>query len=137
MKQDKCAICGTTENLEHHHLVPKGDGGTDDETNILTLCSEHHATVHGVKLTKQRKSWGNPNTILKGQYCNLHVKRGSKGKFVKKDKVKRKAMIYLSEEEWKYIDKSKGKYKCGRGGFISIMIKEYMNKNSENPLKKL
>ena len=137
MKQDKCAICGTTENLEHHHLVPKEDGGTDDETNILTLCSEHHAAVHGVKLTKQRKSWGNPNKILEGQYSNLYVKRGPNGKFVKQDNVKRARTIYLSEEEWKCIDKAKRKYKCGRGGFISIMIKEYMNENFENSLEKL
>ena len=47
MKLDFCAVCGSTEDLHHHHFTPKIDGGVDDETNIITLCYEHHCEIHG------------------------------------------------------------------------------------------
>tara|TARA_B100000085_G_C18129462_1_gene344626 strand:- start:26 stop:433 length:408 start_codon:yes stop_codon:yes gene_type:complete len=127
MKQDKCAVCGTTKNLEHHHIISKADGGTDDETNFLTLCSKHHAAIHGIELTRRRGGWGSPNRILKGQYSNSHLKRGSNGRFVKGEKLKSRKLICLHEHEWEFIDKVKRKYKCGRGGFISILLEKYMN----------
>lgn len=52
MKLDFCAICGSKFELQHHHLIPKVRGGTDDETNILTLCYEHHCWFHKVKPSK-------------------------------------------------------------------------------------
>ena len=142
MKQNKCALCGTSENLEHHHVIPKQDGGTDDEANILTLCSEHHAALHGITLTKERKGWGSPNRIRKGQYANHHTKRGDRGRFVKKEEVKDKRTVCLYEHEWEFIDKAKRGYKCGRGGFISILLEKYMNeymneKLIKNPLEEL
>jgi len=48
MKLEFCALCGATENLNHHHVVPKVKGGTDEEENILTLCPEHHGMIHMV-----------------------------------------------------------------------------------------
>ena len=55
-----CCACGTDDRsvLEHHHLVPRSEGGTDDETNLITLCSPCHGKAHGIvrkdlsKLTK-------------------------------------------------------------------------------------
>ena len=44
---DFCAVCGTTEDLHHHHFTPRVEGGIDDETNIITLCYEHHCEIHG------------------------------------------------------------------------------------------
>ena len=44
---DFCAVCGTTEDLHHHHFTPRIEGGIDDETNIITLCYEHHCEIHG------------------------------------------------------------------------------------------
>ena len=46
MRLDFCAVCGSTEDLHHHHFTPKIDGGVDDETNIITLCYEHHCEIH-------------------------------------------------------------------------------------------
>jgi hypothetical protein len=28
--------------VNHHHLVAKADGGTDDECNLITLCFSRH-----------------------------------------------------------------------------------------------
>ena len=38
--------CGSDRWLHLHHVVPVARGGTDDPTNLVCLCSEHHALVH-------------------------------------------------------------------------------------------
>ena len=49
MKRHECAACGSTENLHYHHLIPRSLGGSDDETNLITLCGECHAKAHGIR----------------------------------------------------------------------------------------
>ena len=48
MKLNFCALCGSTDNLEHHHVLPKSLGGSDNEDNLLTLCSTHHVQLHNL-----------------------------------------------------------------------------------------
>ncbi|MFN8036319.1 MAG: DUF222 domain-containing protein [Acidimicrobiia bacterium] len=38
--------CGTTRNLQVHHIVHHEDGGTTDTSNLLTLCRRHHRLHH-------------------------------------------------------------------------------------------
>ncbi len=38
MKFPICVACGSREDLQHHHLVTRGEGGSDDEWNLITLC---------------------------------------------------------------------------------------------------
>ena len=47
MKLDFCVACGATKDLHHHHLVPLAAGGSDTDDNLITLCAEHHARIHG------------------------------------------------------------------------------------------
>ena len=49
MKHDHCVACGQSENLNHHHLVPRSIGGSDDDSNLITLCGSCHAKAHQVK----------------------------------------------------------------------------------------
>jgi len=49
MKLDFCVACGTKHDLHHHHLKPSSDGGTNDETNLVTLCQECHAIYHNLQ----------------------------------------------------------------------------------------
>lgn len=42
----RCQYCGTTQNLEVHHLVPRSQGGDDDAQNLITLCARCHGDVH-------------------------------------------------------------------------------------------
>ena len=49
MKLDFCCACGCTDkSLEHHHLTPRSAGGSDDETNLITLCIDCHGAIHGM-----------------------------------------------------------------------------------------
>lgn len=42
----KCKICGGTEELEVHHIIPLSRGGTNKKTNLITLCIKHHKARH-------------------------------------------------------------------------------------------
>lgn len=43
----QCALCGCTRYLQIHHVVPRGEGGSDFPDNLITLCSTCHAQIHG------------------------------------------------------------------------------------------
>ena len=47
MRLNFCAVCGVETDLHHHHFKPKSHGGDDFDTNMLTLCTEHHREIHG------------------------------------------------------------------------------------------
>lgn len=42
----RCTHCGTTTNLEMHHLIPLSQGGTNHLDNLTTLCHTCHTTLH-------------------------------------------------------------------------------------------
>lgn len=45
---NRCVICGSTDNLDAHHIIPKKDHPEFEfqVENGITLCREHHAMVH-------------------------------------------------------------------------------------------
>ena len=50
MITDFCVLCGAKDNLHNHHIIPRSKvGGTNDKTNIITLCTTHHATIHSLR----------------------------------------------------------------------------------------
>jgi hypothetical protein len=50
MRLTFCTLCGEDDPtaLEHHHYRPKALGGTDDETNMFTVCGTCHGMVHDI-----------------------------------------------------------------------------------------
>lgn len=46
MSEKKCIRCGSTENLEEDHIIPKSKGGTDDPENKRWLCEGCHDYRH-------------------------------------------------------------------------------------------
>jgi len=75
-----CAICGTRDDLHHHHFVAKSHGGSDDETNMLTLCFKHHNEIHSKsygdkvnhsKLTKEGLQRARERGVVLGNSKNL------------------------------------------------------------------
>jgi hypothetical protein len=45
VRQAFCAACGSTDDLQHHHLFSRGEAGGDDERNLITLCGSCHAKL--------------------------------------------------------------------------------------------
>jgi len=48
LKRDgyRCRICGRTHHLQVHHIIPLSRGGSNDPSNLITLCVVCHAAQH-------------------------------------------------------------------------------------------
>lgn len=47
MRDDyRCGNCGSTKNLHVHHIVPLSRGGTNQLSNLRTICEECHKKIH-------------------------------------------------------------------------------------------
>lgn len=46
----RCALCDSTQFLQIHHYCPRSMGGNDTPHNLITLCADCHALVHGTTL---------------------------------------------------------------------------------------
>ena len=46
----RCALCDSSQYIQIHHCVPRGEGGSNHEHNLITLCSACHSHVHGTPL---------------------------------------------------------------------------------------
>lgn len=44
-KQGPCRVCGGAPPNELHHLVPRAQGGSDTEANVVPLCHQCHGRV--------------------------------------------------------------------------------------------
>jgi len=42
----RCQSCGSRSNLEVHHKEFRGQGGDDNEENLITLCFACHSRLH-------------------------------------------------------------------------------------------
>ena len=66
MITDFCVICGSKDELQIHHIVPKSapynikpTGDMDGPTNLLTLCTDHHGWIHGCRPNQ----WNNAKAL--------------------------------------------------------------------------
>ena len=41
-----CVACGSKEDLQRHHLVTRPEGGSNDPSNLITLCTGCHFKLH-------------------------------------------------------------------------------------------
>lgn len=48
---DVCQICGSTENVEGHHIIDYQFSGAANADNIISLCHNCHMDVHKGKMT--------------------------------------------------------------------------------------
>ncbi len=42
----RCQMCGSTQNLEVHHIQFRSHSGCDVEQNLITLCAMCHSANH-------------------------------------------------------------------------------------------
>lgn len=46
----RCALCDSTQYLQIHHYLHRGEGGSDSPHNLITLCHVCHGQAHGYKM---------------------------------------------------------------------------------------
>jgi 5-methylcytosine-specific restriction endonuclease McrA len=46
MKLPFCVACLAKEDLQHHHLITREEGGGNEKTNLITLCVACHHKMH-------------------------------------------------------------------------------------------
>lgn len=51
----KCAKCGSTEDLDVHHIIDLSRGGTNDPTNLVIVCKACHDAIHNTIPKRKRK----------------------------------------------------------------------------------
>ena len=44
-ENDRCELCGSTRELEAHHIIPRVLGGRDVPENILCVCKKCHCLL--------------------------------------------------------------------------------------------
>ena len=61
IERDKkqCQGCGKqTEKLQVHHIKPRGQGGTNELSNLIALCGRCHMTISPVPPFALRRAFG-------------------------------------------------------------------------------
>jgi len=58
-----CLRCGLEDEteLEVHHILPVSQGGTNDDSNLATLCSHCHEAAHGGSKTSGKTMYAQGN----------------------------------------------------------------------------
>ena len=47
----KCVFCGREGDILHvHHVRPRSEGGSDDPSNLVSVCVACHSKIHGGRL---------------------------------------------------------------------------------------
>lgn len=46
----QCRVCGSTQDVDVHHIRFRSVGGGIDSSNLATICRLHHADLHGYRL---------------------------------------------------------------------------------------
>ena len=44
----RCALCDGTRYIQIHHVVARGEHGSNAPSNLITLCATCHAHIHGI-----------------------------------------------------------------------------------------
>lgn len=90
-----CCNCGSTEELEYHHIIPISLGGNDVNSNMACLCYPCHQKIHfgeskhglhstviklGLKAAKEKgKHIGRPVTGVPKEFIKEYNKFQSGG----------------------------------------------------------
>jgi predicted restriction endonuclease len=49
-----CEICGWKEaTRDIHHILPVSEGGTNELSNLIVLCPNHHRMIHRGLISEQ------------------------------------------------------------------------------------
>lgn len=64
-----CYVCGSTQNIEAHHILFRSNGGRGKWRNLRFLCSEHHRGTYSPHKDKRlRNALIDAHTALYGKW---------------------------------------------------------------------
>ena len=46
----KCELCGNTQQLQVHHILPVSQGGRNNPENLQVVCNSCHLKIHKQKI---------------------------------------------------------------------------------------
>jgi 5-methylcytosine-specific restriction endonuclease McrA len=88
-----CVACGSTDDLQHHHVVTRAEGGSNDAANLITLCHGCHLKLH----TRQKNGAYNSGQLIREGFARARaagVRLGRKRKlsdYQRAEAIKRRA----------------------------------------------
>ena len=68
---NRCVYCGSTKNLEIHHIIPLYLGGKNDLGNMEVVCKKCHLQIH----EQIKKLFPPKPVILKCSVCGAEIER--------------------------------------------------------------
>ena len=66
---NRCRNCDDVNSLEVHHVVPLNNGGTNEASNLCTLCNDCHNKAHGKRpwsANNRNENVVNPTQLILG-----------------------------------------------------------------------
>jgi len=45
----RCQVCGSQQNLQVHHKQLRSQQGSDEDSNLITLCAGCHEELHRLR----------------------------------------------------------------------------------------
>lgn len=120
-----CANCHSIDNLQVHHIIPLSLGGTNYESNLVTLCGNCHAKIHGIKLGddwKELQRIGIERAKKEGKF------KGGKPKQINEELLK----VYIDKINNHEITKTEAAkiLKISRPTLNKYIDKEYIKQHS-------
>ncbi len=61
----RCRACSSSHGLDVHHVIMRSLGGSDGPKNLVSLCRQCHASVHGHVLVLRWTDQTNPAGTLR------------------------------------------------------------------------
>lgn len=87
-----CKVCGANRTqLEVHHIIRRKDNGSDDETNLITLCTKCHKDLHDGKISldvqpkKKKLKHATHMNIIRSQLLKIYPEAVGTYGFVTKE----------------------------------------------------
>jgi len=77
-----CAVCGTTKNLQVHHIVPFRITKDNSKSNLIPLCTKHHKKIEMLFVDTEKEGTNKTteliwkNILLTQKLATLAVIRG-------------------------------------------------------------
>jgi hypothetical protein len=105
VKLDFCAACGAKEDVEHHHLVMRIDGGSNHSSNLITLCCACHYKMHE---RKHDGTYNHSRRVIAGQQAAraAGVRMGRKPKLSPHQRAEATCGAVLPARDWPILPRA-------------------------------